>query len=471
MQTLRTRLILSHILPLIVILPLGGVLLAYLLETQVLLANLADELTQQATLTAKIAAEQSDIWQNSDQAQIFITRFNTKTRSEINLLDQEGNLIASNDSGDAALVGQPQEVANLTTVLAGQQNVQITYTYNLQADIVEVLVPVAGPNQEVLGVVRFSQALADVYDRFLSLRYIIAGVLGGTLVLALVVGWFLALNLERPIGQVTRAIDNIARGREWQTIPERGPHETRLLAQTFNTLIERLRMLEEARRRLLANLVHEVGRPIGALQAAIHALLAGNDRDPDLRRELLEGMQDEVRRLHPLLDNLTKLHDRVLGTLELNPQPTKLSDLLGRTIGPWREAAHAKGLHWQADIPLSLPIVDIDSERLAQVLGNLLSNAVKYTPAEGKVSVSAGVKDEAIWIQVSDTGPGLSEEEQARIFEPFYRSQSGRRFPQGMGLGLTIAQDLVVAHNGRLEVDSRPGEGSQFTVWLPLHID
>jgi signal transduction histidine kinase len=87
---------------------------------------------------------------------------------------------------------------------------------------------------------------------------------------------------------------------------------------------------------------------------------------------------------------------------------------------------------------------------------------------EGKVSVAANVKDEAVWIQVNDTGPGLTEEEQARIFEPFYRSQSDRRFPQGMGLGLTIAQDLVVAHGGRLKVYSRPGEGSQFTVWLPL---
>ncbi len=347
MQTLRARLILSHILPLIIILPLVGVLLTYLLETQVLLANLADELTQQATLTAEMAAEQSDIWQNTAQAQIFISRFSAHTRSEIHLLDREGNLIASNDSGDAALVGQPQAVTNLATALAGQQNVQINYTFNLQADIVEVLVPVVGSNQEVLGVVRFTQALADVYDRFLNLRYIIAGIFGSALVLALVVGWGLALNLERPIRQVTRAIDDITSGREWKTIPERGPDETRLLARAFNTLIERLRMLEDARRRLLANLVHEVGRPLGALQSAIQALLTGADRDTDLRRELLEGMKDEIERLHPLLDNLTKLHDRVLGTLELNPQPTKLSEWLSRTISPWREAAQAKGLHWQ----------------------------------------------------------------------------------------------------------------------------
>jgi signal transduction histidine kinase len=263
-------------------------------------------------------------------------------------------------------------------------------------------------------------------------------------------------------------LDDVISGREWKTSPERGSDETRPLAQTFDTLTERLRMLEDARGRLLTNLVYEVGRPVGALQSAILALLSGADQDIELRRELLEGMKDEVERLHPLLDNLTRLHDRILGTLELSPQPTPLSEWLPRTVDPWREAVETKGLHWQVDLPLSLPTINLDPDRLAQVLGNLLSNALKYTPAGGQVWVSAGVKDQAVWIQVRDTGPGLSEEEQARIFEPFYRHQAGRRFPQGMGLGLTIAQDLVVAHGGRLEVHSQPGEGSQFTIWLPF---
>jgi two-component system OmpR family sensor kinase len=84
------------------------------------------------------------------------------------------------------------------------------------------------------------------------------------------------------------------------------------------------------------------------------------------------------------------------------------------------------------------------------------------------VTLSAGVEKQEAWIQVGDTGPGISPEEQERIFAPFYRSQQGRRFPQGMGLGLSIAYALVAAHGGRLELDSSPGLGSSFTVWLPL---
>lgn len=171
--------------------------------------------------------------------------------------------------------------------------------------------------------------------------------------------------------------------------------------------------------------------------------------------------------MHPLLNNLTELHDRILGTLELNRRPTPLSEWLPPTLAPWREAAQAKGLTWQVDIPAFLPALDVDPDRLAQIVGNLLNNAIKYTPPGGTISIEAGLADEALWLRVSDTGPGIAEEEQQRIFEPFYRSQRNRRFPQGMGLGLTIAQDLIMAHGGRLVVDSQPGQGSRFTVWLP----
>jgi signal transduction histidine kinase len=133
---------------------------------------------------------------------------------------------------------------------------------------------------------------------------------------------------------------------------------------------------------------------------------------------------------------------------------------------PWRQAAHEKGLLWQAVIPESLPRVEMDPDRMAQVLGNLLSNAIKYTP-EGTISVEVAAEGEGVTIAVADTGIGITASEQAKIFEPFYRSSRERRFPQGMGLGLSIARDLVMAHGGGLEVVSEPGKGSRFTAWIP----
>jgi signal transduction histidine kinase len=105
---------------------------------------------------------------------------------------------------------------------------------------------------------------------------------------------------------------------------------------------------------------------------------------------------------------------------------------------------------------------------LAQAVGNLISNAIKYTPAGGIVSIGVESDPQTVRIQVTDTGPGIALDDQARIFEPFYRGQTARRFPQGMGLGLTIARDLVVAHGGHLDVTSIPNQGSQFTISLPI---
>lgn len=467
MHSLRTRLILSHLLPLLVIVPLIGIALIYFLETQVLLPDLSAQLTRQAALTADIAHDHPDIWQNPASARAFVTRYSAHYQSQVMLLDPTGKLLASSNPEDAKRRGQTIELPQLAQVLAGQNIVRINDSSNLQTEIAEVLVPVVGPDQYVIGLICLTHQLPTVFEQFARLRYLIASILAVGLVLGTGVGLVLAFDLEGSLRRVSNAMLDVAYGQQLTTLPEQGPEEIRQLLRAFNTLTERLRMLEEARQCLLANLVHEVGRPVGALQSAIQALLNGTDRDKAFRCELLTGMAAEVQRMQPLLHNLTELHGYVLGTLELNCHPTALSNWLPPTLAPWREAVQAKGLHWQAAIPPALPVLTVDPDRLAQVLGNLLSNALKYTPVNGAVSVEAGLQNEVVWIRVSDTGPGLSKEEQGHIFEPFYRSQRGQRFPQGLGLGLTLAQDLIAAHRGRLDVKSQPGQGSCFTIWLP----
>jgi signal transduction histidine kinase len=320
----------------------------------------------------------------------------------------------------------------------------------------------------VIGIVRLTHELAGVYERFLNLRFWIGGVVVVELLIGVVLGFILALSLERYLRRVTDSLYNIATGQPIPPLPQQGPEEVRTLFQAVNTLASRLQTLEDARRRLLANLVHELGRPLGALRSAVHALLHGAERDPELRQELLKGMEAEILRLQPLLDNLAQLHGQILGTLELDRRLVVTSRWLSLVARPWQAAAEEKGLRWQIDIPLGLPPVSIDANQMAQVIGNLLSNAVKYTPTGGLVCITAFVENEALQIQDTDTGTGIVPEELGRIFEPFHRSQTGRRFPQGMGLGLTIAQDIIIAHGGQLNVESTPGEGSRFTVILPL---
>jgi signal transduction histidine kinase len=177
-------------------------------------------------------------------------------------------------------------------------------------------------------------------------------------------------------------------------------------------------------------------------------------------------MEGEVVLLQRLLDDLTHL-DQGIGQTELHLQPICLSEWLPPALRTWGEAALNKKLDWQVSIPTDLPEVQGDPDRLGQALGNLVSNAIRYTPTGGRVQVTAAQTDGQVEISVEDSGPGISLEEQIRIFQPFYRGKAARRFSDGMGLGLPIARDLVEAHGGKLKLDSTPGQGSRFVINLP----
>ncbi len=468
LRTLRQRLVLSHVLPVAIIVPLMGMALIYMVERHVLLDNLTADLRGQALLAAQSAQQKPDIWSDASQAQVFVAEIAQSVDARVMLLDPLGRLLASSDAADADRLGHQLQIANWASIAAGETSVRTTYSQRIRREIVDAFVPVRGQDRQVVGVVRLSHRLSTVYERFLRLRYLIAGVMVAGLLLGVVAGLFLALNLERPLQQVNEAISQLVRSKQALPLPEDGPQELAQLKHSVNTLVERLQSQEQMRRQLLSNLVHELGRPLGALESAIHALLGRSGRDEALRKELLEGMHGQVGHMRRLLDDLVGLQGQTLGTLELHRQPTDIGQWLTSSLPSWREAARAKELHWQDNVPDGLPNLQVDPDRLGQALGNLLSNAVKYTPAKGTVSVAAGVDKNAVWIRVSDTGPGIAPEEQERVFTPFYRSQADQRFPQGMGLGLSIARSLVAAHGGWLELQSTPGKGSHFTIWLPL---
>ncbi len=418
---------------------------------------------------AQLATDHPEIWDDPAEAQAFVNRVSLPVAAQAMLLDVNGLLLASTAAADTERVGRPLEnMPDLTDLLSNQVTVRTDSGRDLETNVADVFVPVRGPERQVMGVVRLTQQLTNVYNQFLMLRYLIAAVLAAGLLVGGGAAWFLGNNLGQLLRQVTQAAHRLSNRQRLEPIPEQGPEEIKQLSRAVNTLVAQLEALEQNRRQLLSNLVHELSNPLSALRSATNALLSGAGKDEKLRRELLIGMQGEEERLNRLLADLAGLYDQLLGSLELQMRPLPLTSFLFRAVRVWREAAQYKGLEWQVDIPDGLPTIAADEDRLAQVVGNLLSNAIKYTPPDGRVSVSAGRERDEVWIRVSDTGVGIAQEEQAHIFTPFYRGTSNSRFADGMGLGLSIAHDLVTALSGRLIVTSSPGAGSQFTVWLPL---
>jgi two-component system sensor histidine kinase BaeS len=472
LKSLRNRLILSHVLPVLIIIPVMGIALIYVLETQLLLPTLTRSVTGECILIAEIVRDQIEIWDNPVNAEALLDNIGPNLRAQVMLISPDGTLLASTNSNDQANLKKPVQAPGLQEALSGKIVTRSNYYSSSQhSDVIDVLVPVISPQGQTLGVVRETYRYDSVTQEILRLRNLIGGILVFGLIVGALFGFFLAISISTPLRRVTQSVFDLARGEKTDVLPEVGPEEVRTLLTAFNLLNDQLHSLENARRRLLANLVHELGRPLGALRSAIQALMHGASDDSDLRDELLRGMDDETDRLQHLLEDLSHLHEQVLGTLELDRQEIAMSSWLNDILGPWREAAKEKHVHWVTEIPQTLNKLYADPIRLGQAIGNLISNAIKFTPTNGTITISAGQEDKEIWIRVSDTGPGISEEEKGKILTPFYRGGQGRRFPQGMGLGLGIANNLVEAHGGCLVIESTPGLGSHFTIRLPLYFN
>jgi two-component system sensor histidine kinase BaeS len=470
LHSLRNWLILSHSLPLLIIIPIMGITLIYILETRLLLPQLTRTITGNATLIAQLSQVQPDAWNNPADAQAMLRQIDPNVPSRVMFLTPDCSLLASSNRADAPRTGSilPLHCQEVTS----KRNVVVNSDYfspEFNSRAIDAMAPVVGANGQIIGIVRLTYPYAPAIEQLIEVRTFIILIFFMGIISGVLIGTILALTISHPIQQITRVVYDLARGGGRERLPEQGADEVKLLSQAVNSLVERLNILEIARRRLLSNLVHELGRPLGALRSADQAILEGADKDPTLTHELLVGMDEEMGRLQNLLQSLTHHYDQVLGALELDRQHILLEEWLSRVMLTWREAARDKDIQWVEFIPPDLPIVNADPLRLAQAVENLVSNAIKYTPAGGTITVSAGCDDSKVWIRVKDTGPGIPLEEQTKIFTPFYRGAQERRLPQGMGLGLSIARDIAIAHDGQLELQSAPGKGSIFTISIPIN--
>jgi two-component system phosphate regulon sensor histidine kinase PhoR len=233
--------------------------------------------------------------------------------------------------------------------------------------------------------------------------------------------------------------------------------------------ITELRKLERVRRDFVANVSHELRTPLTAIQGFAETLLAGAVDDPQNRTHFLEIILDHSRRLARLTEDLLMLSKMDAERLELEIRRISVTQLIESCLETSQHRAAKKDLRISLNVPKHLPEIAGDRRRLGEVLQNLLDNAIQYTPSSGQIIVSADAADSEVVLTVSDTGIGIPQSDQPRIFERFYRVDVARsREAGGTGLGLAIAKHLVEAHGGRLWVESEVGRGSQFHFSVPV---
>jgi histidine kinase len=291
-------------------------------------------------------------------------------------------------------------------------------------------------------------------------------------VAAVVAGLFITRQIIAPIRALSQASRRIAAGRYNERVKLTGENpndmdELGQLAQDFNHMAENLEQTEALRRQLIGDVSHELRTPLTAIKGSLEALIDGVlPAEP----ETFEQIYQEADRLQRLVNDLQELSQVEAGAFKLDLQLLLLSDLL-KTAKIRLDRQYAeKGVRLEINVPVDLPEIMADADRLSQVLFNLVGNALQYTPAGGQVTVAARRLGDEVLVSVQDTGIGIAAVHLPHVFNRFYRADRSRaRVSGGSGIGLTIAKHLVETHGGRIWVES-PGEGqgSTFTFTLPV---
>ncbi len=229
------------------------------------------------------------------------------------------------------------------------------------------------------------------------------------------------------------------------------------------------RRLDAMRKDFVANASHELKTPVAVIKGYAETLLDGALEDREHSREFLKLIHNDAKRLSALIDDILKLSQIESGQLILDKKPFALADTVNRVLVRFRHPAAQNRTRLTADIPPDLPDMNADEDRIEEVLTNLVDNAIKYSGEDATVTVRSELRDKSILVEVVDTGPGIPKDKLSRLFERFYRVDPGRsRKLGGTGLGLSIVKNIVQAHDGNVDVTSRPGEGTVFSFTIPM---
>ncbi|GAV25727.1 PAS domain-containing sensor histidine kinase [Carboxydothermus islandicus] len=251
--------------------------------------------------------------------------------------------------------------------------------------------------------------------------------------------------------------------------PLKDEHDQKVgLVAVFDDITEE-RKLEKMRSEFIANVSHELRTPLTSIKGFLETLLDGALEDKTIAKHFLQIMNSETERLTRLIDDLLSLSKIEAKKVDFAPKPLMLQELVQKMKLLFKSRLEEKELSFIISLPENLPLVLADGDMISQVLINLIDNAIKYTPAGGKIEVSADVKGSWVEVVVKDTGIGIPEESQKRIFERFYRVDKARsRELGGTGLGLAIVKHIIELHNGKVWVKSKVGEGSAFGFTVPI---
>jgi signal transduction histidine kinase len=294
----------------------------------------------------------------------------------------------------------------------------------------------------------------------------IGGLVGSALLIALLTT-YLTRYIVVPIRRTAKAAHRLATGDMSARVPEEGDAEPVELARAFNTMAFNLQEGERLKDEFFALVSHELRTPLTSIIGYLELVLDDEEELSDDARRFLEVVERNAKRLLRLVGDMLFVAQVEAGRLSLESAEVNLGMIAAESVEAARPAAERAGVTLSLDATPVKPMVG-DRDRFGQMIDNLVSNALKFTPDEGRVDVRLSDAGDHAVVEVSDTGMGIPDEEQQRLFERFFRASSATsRAVPGAGLGLTIVKTIVEAHGGTVGLTSREGEGTTVRVQLP----
>lgn len=306
--------------------------------------------------------------------------------------------------------------------------------------------------------------LEQIFSRSVSTAILGGGVAAS--ILAMGLGIWYSRRITSPIIDLTKITKKISRRELFHRVEVKGDDEIAELSKAFNAMLENLEYNETLRKNLVADVAHELRTPLAILRGNLESLQDGALAPTP---EVIVSLHDEVLRMTRLVGDLQEISLAEAGKLALRLEQVDLAALVERVVEPVRNVAAIKNINLNFSLPESLPMANIDQDRISQVLLNILNNALQHTPEGGNIHVSLTGEDKYLLVSVQDSGPGISTDDLPYVFERFYRADKSRtRSGGGTGLGLAIAKGFVEAHGGRIWAENLPAGGSVFTFSIPV---
>ena len=341
--------------------------------------------------------------------------------------------------------------------------------FDLKSKVLEVAAPVQSPDvQQIQGVMLMTISTIEIGDMMAELEQKGMMLIGIIVVLSIFLSWLLSTILVKPLARVTKAIEDLTDGMQDDAISVPDYTETELITDAFNKMVNRMKILDESRQEFVSNVSHELKTPLTSMKVLADSLVGQQGVPEELYQEFMGDITAEIDRENKIITDLLSLVKMDKKAADLNITHMDINQLLEDILKRLRPIADKRNIDLILDCFRPVE-ADVDEVKFTLAISNLVEKGIKYNVDDGWVRVSLDADHKYFYVTVADSGMGIPEDSIERIFERFYRvDKSHSKEIGGTGLGLAITRSAIAMHHGAIKVFSKEGEGTTFSVRIPL---